>query len=627
MNHSGRARSTPAACGGLGMMLLLTACPGAGGRDDGPVNTGIDSLGTDGTAGTAGTADTADADTTAGTMGTAGTADTDPSADTTDTNGAELQFIQVDPQNAVLEVDLGTPGSLEYTVTGYFTDGSQLDVTDQVDSWVVSNPAVGAMNGTTFETPPFGMTFFGTTLVTATVGDEVGVAQLTVAAYRQTGEQQDFFFVLPYDDPAGPQEKPLTFSTDVKALDVFFNMDTTGSMGGPIGNLQSSLVSTVIPGIEAQIPNTYFGVGAFEDFPIAPFGEQVCNYFGPSAPDQPFQLLREMTNVVADVQAAVNQLSLPNGWPIGCGNDTPESNIESLYQIATGEGIAGPGVTNVPANVSGVGGVGFREGAMPVIVSITDAISHENAANPCLGASYTGNAGVAAVAHNRSNMFAALGEICARVVPVVVSNFAASCSPLSDGNEFATQTGAIIPPDAWDLAPGGRPPGCGAGQCCTGINGAGVAPNGMGLCPLTYRVNSNGSGLGQSIVDGVQMLAAYSPFDVTTQVDGMDTDVDGVALPPGTTTADFIVSVVPFSHGPIPLPGVPPPTLTDVAFLDVIPDTDVTFTVTAYNDFVPQGPSARLFTASITVLADGCSDLDTREVLILVPPQALPPPG
>ena len=77
----------------------------------------------------------------------------------------------------------------------------------------------------------------------------------------------------------------------------------------------------------------------------------------------------------------------------------------------------------------------------------------------------------------------------------------------------------------------------------------------------------------------------------------------------------------------MPLPGVPDPMLTEDAFLGVIPNTPVTFTVEAFNSFLPQGPEPRLFVAEITVLADGCSDLDTRQVFILVPPMDIDPVG
>ena len=67
--------------------------------------------------------------------------------------------------------------------------------------------------------------------------------------------------------------------------------------------------------------------------------------------------------------------------------------------------------------------------------------------------------------------------------------------------------------------------------------------------------------------------------------------------------------------------------LTPTAFEHVIPDTDVVFTIEAYNDVVPQLPVPQVFVATIRVLADGCSDLDERAVLVLVPPEPLPPPG
>ena len=158
------------------------------------------------------------------------------------------------------------------------------------------------------------------------------------------------------------------------------------------------------------------------------------------------------------------------------------------------------------------------------------------------------------------------------------------------------------------------------------MNGAGVVPNASGLCPMAYQANFGGTGVDTSFSSAIQLLAAYGQFNVTSQVVGVDTDVDGAPLPAGTTTADFIQAVTPFDHGPVPLPGVPDPTLTPTTFENVIPDTDVIFNVRAFNDFVPQEDHPRLFTATIEVLADDCGDLDSREVFILVPPDPLPPP-
>jgi len=556
---------------------------------------------------------------------------TGPGATTDPIDHGDLLFIEVVPVNQVLEVDLNTPAIQNYEIRGHYEDGALLDLTSEA-TFEHTNPMIGALNGSDLEIPPFPSTFIATTVVTATVDGEIGEAQLTLAAYAQTGAETDFFFVLPYEDPAGSQDKPLTFSTDIKNLDVFISMDTTGSMGGPITNLQNSLNTEVIPGIQASIETTWFGVAAWMDFPISPFGTPGC-FSGMGTPydtDQPFILLQSMTASAGDAQTAVTALANGGGFgsPIGCGSDGPESMIESLYQIATGDGLMGPAPTLVPENHNGIGGVEFRQGSLPIIVSITDNQSHDPGVPMCgFGTDYDSNAAVLAEAATRADTKLALEAICGRVVTVAVSNFDPACGPLADGVDFAETTGAQIPPEAWDLAPGGRPAGCAAGQCCTGQGGNGVPPNAESLCPMVYRVDFSGNGVGESMTDGVVMLANYAPFSVTTVVSGLDVDEAGAPLPPGFNTADFIKSVVPLWHGPVPLPGVPDPILTPDAFENVVPNTPVTFNVEALNDFIPRTDQARLFSATISVLADSCGDLDERDVFILVPPEGLPPPG
>ena len=131
----------------------------------------------------------------------------------------------------------------------------------------------------------------------------------------------------------------------------------------------------VITPMQQQIPDSQFGAGAFEDFPVGNYGAtkgSECGKGGSSLPDQPLKLFSVITSDANQVQNAVNQFDTGQG-PIGCGLDWPEAMIEALYQISTGEGLSGPGLTNVPANHVGVGGVGFRQGSMPVIIPITDA--------------------------------------------------------------------------------------------------------------------------------------------------------------------------------------------------------------------------------------------------------------
>ena len=333
-----------------------------------------------------------------------------------------------------------------------------------------------------------------------------------------------------------------------------------------------------------------------------------------------------ITSTVASVQAGVGMLRTATG-PIGCGQDWPEGGIEALYQAATGDGLTGPAPTNVPANHTGVGGVAFRPDSMPVIVQISDAQHHgpgETGTCPTTGESTNYTGAVATVAHSRAQTKTALGNICGRVVGVaaIQPTLAAQCSSQADLEDFATSTGALVPPVAWDV--GVRPAGCAAGQCCTGANGVGRAPNAQGLCPVVFLASPDGSGLGANIVTGIRMLTRFATFDVESARLGGTTDVAGNPLPAPHTTADFIRAVTPTAFVlPPPPPALPTPTFDATAFHGVTPGTQVSFSVEAFNDFVPATADAQIFRANIQVLAGGCTPLDQREVLILVPPMPI----
>ncbi len=536
-----------------------------------------------------------------------------------------LSAITVTPINPIIELDLNVPGTQAFAATGIYEDGVDEDLTAQV-AWAVGNPSVGAITSATLTIPAFAAAGAATSTITASFGGVVGIAQVTVVAYRQTGPQPDFFFILPYQDPSGPAHKPLQFSTAIPAVDVFFLMDTTGSMAGEISNLQNALTGTIVPGIQNAVANSQFGVGALEDFPVAPYGSawppNDCG-FGLTEPDQPLKLRQPITANTSAVQSGVNSLSV-NGLPIGCGNDWPEGGIESLYQVATGEGLSSPWPTNVPANHSGIGGVGFRPGTMPVVVTITDAESHGvNEPGACwtTGQFDAYADPVASVAHSRAQAKTALSNICARVVGVaaIQPSLAPVCSGQGYLEDFATSTGARVPPAAWDV--GVRPAGCAAGQCCTDFGGAGRAPDADGLCPVVFRVTPQGTGLGSNIVTGIQMLTRFATFDVTSHSMGVTSDIAGNPVPPPHTTADFLRAITPTSFLLPPAPPVlPNPTFDLTTFHTVTPGTTVGFVVDAFNDFVTQTGDAQIFRATIQVLAGGCTPLDQRDVLILVPP-------
>ena len=387
----------------------------------------------------------------------------------------------------------------------------------------------------------------------------------------------DFYFVLPYQGPGDNGD--LDFSTDVKQADVFFSMDTTGSFGEEIAAVQAALEMQIVPEITQQIPDVAFGVGRFEDFPLDPFG---------LPGDRPYELLQPVTSDVMLVSAGLTALAPANG-----GLDTPEAGFEALYQWASGAGIPELGMT--PFAPPGIGGVGFRTDSLPIIVQITDAVSHEAADYlPMIQG-----------AHPRSEAVAALNAIGARVIGIdSLENAGTADDPRAQLEQLALDTKAFIPPDQ------------NTGMCNMGVNNAPLPPvmhNGADVCPVVFDVQPDGTGLGSSIVDAVKQLAQLGVLDISTATVGKPEGINGEVITPGFDTSDFIKSVTPVA---------PAPTGADIvgdAFVNVQPGSTVTFAVDAFNDFQPSIEVDQLFDADINVLGDAVTLLDVRNVYIIVP--------
>ena len=99
-----------------------------------------------------------------------------------------------------------------------------------------------------------------TTVVRANSATKAGAANLTVVQLRKTGDKRDFFFLVPYMGAPSPTRDVLKFGTNIKQVDIAVNMDTTGSMGGAIDALKTSLSTTVFPDLKKAIPSVGIGV-------------------------------------------------------------------------------------------------------------------------------------------------------------------------------------------------------------------------------------------------------------------------------------------------------------------------------------------------------------------------------
>lgn len=535
-----------------------------------------------------------------------------------------LKSLELSPSNPAILIDLGKTSTRSFKVLARYADRSVADVSSKA-TYSLDDGSLGTMTGNQFEsssraTP--GVQFVNLTATYREGAVEVSqTTQLTLVFLRTSGSSQDVFLKLPYG--GGSMTATLSSGSRVQSIDAFFAIDTTGSMGGEITQINRSLSTTVLPAIKsAAVRDAWFGVGALEDLPTGSYGSASCG--GGTAPDdQPLILLQAMTPDVAKTQTAVAAL-LRGSSPRGCGGDTPEGQMEGLYQIATGAGNVVSGVVNVPPYTgSGRGGVGFRPGAMPIVSLVTDASFHTKgeSGRTCTTASleYAGPAAMAA--HTRAQTLTALKNVCARVAGVtIITGAEDGCIGTYDLLSFANGTGALVPPQAWDVAPGGRPLGCASGQCCTGLGGAGEAPNAEGMCPLVYKGRSDGVGIGPSIADGALQLAQFAPIDVDTSKTGGTTSEDGTRLPGAHTTADFITAIRAVGGlAPSSPAGLKNPTAAGDRFTGVTPGSSLRFLIEGNNDFAPSGGKPQVYRAKLRIQADSCVDLEERDIIIYVP--------
>lgn len=531
-----------------------------------------------------------------------------------DDDAPSLTSIDIAPADVLLVLATSASGTQAFTATGHYDDESTADLTAEV-SWSVANASIGSFTSATLEVASLGSIGADGSVVGATLGDIEGEAYLTVVALGTA----DTLFTVRHLDVGGPMSENVALVTQrVAATDVFFLVDVTGSMLGEISNLQATITATIIPGIKAEIPNTQIGVGAFADFPVDPYGSTNAGADCPGASslaDQPFSLKQVVTSNATAALVGVNALRTATA-PIGCGKDAPESSIEGLYQVATGEGLNTPSPTNVAA-----ASVGFREDAASIVLVISDAYSHAPGETTACGTTTADYAGtVATVAHSRAATKTALTNACVKVLGVASDPGAVpspACRADADLTDFAKATGARIPPSGWDVP--SRPAGCAPNQCCTGINGVGLAADTDGLCSLVFRTDSNGAGLGTPVIRGFSSLTRYAGAGIGVSAIGETESVSGVPLASGTT-ADFLESVTPLSFvEPAAPPVLPDPTFDPNGFYGVAPGTELTYGVSVFNDVATEMDAPQLFRVRLQLTADGCELVGERTLLFLVP--------
>lgn len=406
---------------------------------------------------------------------------------------------------------------------------------------------------------------------------------------------EDYYLVLPFGGPL--VSRTLEFGTDIRSADVFFLLDTTGSMTGTLENAKSTVtepVTGLVDRIRDTIPDTWFGGGQHDDLPFATWGVP------PN--DVAFGLATTMTDDDDAVHAAIGAITLHSGI------DPPEAQVVALHAIFTGEGgdyeyrgpIGGVQTYSLPSYGDACtdgrwGGPCFRAGALPIVVHFTDRCAHNGPPGEDLVhcPDYTG---VTPELPTWNETVAAMNTHGARYVGVNAG--ATSCEgPTMPRADSACYLMRRTAEETRSVDLDGR--------------------------ALVYDLPNESSheAFVDTIVSAIDTIARRVPFDVSTAVRAEPS--------PLADAARFVRSRTPGCEATpaidpcwAPPPGVPANEAvagTDLStFYGVVPGTRVTFAIGFQNDFFEGTYQSELFVAHIEVRA-GTAVLDEREVYVVVP--------
>jgi len=310
-------------------------------------------------------------------------------------------------------------------------------------------------------------------------------------------------------------EETFQFTLSVEMGDVVFLLDTTCSMSTTLSGV-SGQFGTILSQLTTTLPDAQYAVASFDDYPSGGYGT--------SGVDKVFWMNKQVTSDSSGVQTALN------GLRIHSGGDGPESGMEALYQTLTGAGhdlncngrydtstdvrpffssssdpYGGAGGQNYDSTVPGtgtVGGVGFRDYALPIVVYATDNYMRDPEST---NRTYNGSPGGCPQDSGRDSVVNAANAIGAKLIGISVSG----STPESQMNDLATATGSLADTD-----------------------GDGAADD-----RLVFRWSGSSTTLRDTIVQAITDLVGSIQFDsVSLQVDGdehgfvVDIEPDEVAV-------------------------------------------------------------------------------------------------
>jgi hypothetical protein len=250
-------------------------------------------------------------------------------------------------------------------------------------------------------------------------------------------------------------EAKFDFELRIQEGDIAFDIDTTGSMGGTLSAVAGEF-NDIVSELADVLPAAKFGVSTHDDYAYGGFG-------GP--PDKPFEMRQQITDDVGLMQDTLLAI------PLHGGGDGPESSMEAMYQAASGVGYdqncngsydssydvkpfiataddpfgGGDGqfYDSTDESTGELGGFGFNDYALPIIIEATDNFLRDPENGYGAPGGCPGDAGF-------SDVVDAVGDLGAYLIQVDVATYGTLGLPQM--NDLAEATGSTADTDGDGIA-------------------------------------------------------------------------------------------------------------------------------------------------------------------------------
>ena len=421
------------------------------------------------------------------------------------------------------------------------------------------------------------------------------------------------YAVLPQGGDPVTRDMGSDLPVQLRSADIYFLMDTSGSMGGEIDNLTSS-VEDIASQIDdpSVIEDAQFGLGEFNEFMEAGAG--------------PYRHLVDITDDLTPLNTALSGMTTTYNF----SGDYPESTTCALHAVATGAGlgVCGPGPAPACTN-DGLGYPCFRPGAQPIIIVFTDDAFHNGVADTLEPG---GDGAVGDCYHYTSggcdwrtcfpvdssvcpSLETVVGELNTNLGAKVIGVWSGGYPGVGDASGHISSWGWSDIDDVWDdTAPDTSTTYPDVDELIdlyytveqTGsVNDAGW--------PFIYGIATNGSGLGDEVVLAVQDLVATLLLDVSSTWSDPD--------PADPDTSVLVSSVSP--DNACVTAGACTSVDATTAY-GVTPGTTVTFDITLQNDAIAPGATDQVYDVLVQVFGNGTTVLGETTVHVLVPAESAP---